>query len=236
MRTLDGPDDFNRVMPALGPNVDWKAVSALQSAWKAAPNISPEALAGGFLGAAASAGLVRGASRAEIVWTGPRTSLIPVRRTEQVLQSVIDGAENRVFLVSFVFCGITSLTNAMNRAVERGVHIDVLLEAPKDHGGNVSVDGVTALLASVPDACLYVWDAQQKTIAAGSTFASVHAKCAVADGEVALITSANLTNAAMSRNMELGVLLTGGTEPKRLQDHLEALVQTKAVRQWKEIP
>ena len=52
---------------------------------------------------------------------------------------------------------------------------------------------------------------------------------AVADGAVCFITSANLTGHAMERNMEAGVLLTGGQVPKLLHEHLQALVDTKTV-------
>lgn len=50
-----------------------------------------------------------------------------------------------------------------------------------------------------------------------------------ADGELAFITSANLTSAAMERNMELGVLVKGGELPFELQRHLEALISTKII-------
>ena len=58
---------------------------------------------------------------------------------------------------------------------------------------------------------------------------SVHAKVAVADRNVCFITSANLTGYAMTKNMEAGVLLTGGDVPKLLHDHLEALVETNII-------
>ena len=38
-------------------------------------------------------------------------------------------------------------------------------------------------------------------------------KVAVADGNTCFITSANLTGYAMERNMEAGVLISGGTFP-----------------------
>ena len=59
--------------------------------------------------------------------------------------------------------------------------------------------------------------------------AAVHAKCAVADSKLAFITSANLTTAAMERNMELGMLIRGGSVPQQLRQHLAALVNTKVV-------
>lgn len=50
------------------------------------------------------------------------------------------------------------------------------------------------------------------------------------DGGVAFVTSANLTQAAMEWNMELGVLSPGGKVPLQLERHLEALITTKRLR------
>ena len=41
----------------------------------------------------------------------------------------------------------------------------------------------------------------------------MHVKAAVADSRIAFLSSANLTEAALERNMELGVLIRGGHLP-----------------------
>jgi phosphatidylserine/phosphatidylglycerophosphate/cardiolipin synthase-like enzyme len=43
------------------------------------------------------------------------------------------------------------------------------------------------------------------------------------------ITSANLTTAALERNMELGMLIRGGPVPDKLRQHLAALATTKVI-------
>lgn len=43
------------------------------------------------------------------------------------------------------------------------------------------------------------------------------------------ITSANLTGYAMEKNMEAGVLITGGRVPHLLSEHLFSLVDMKVV-------
>ena len=58
----------------------------------------------------------------------------------------------------------------------------------------------------------------------------VHAKCAVADDCIAFITSANLTTAAMEKNVELGVLIRGGDLPVRLEQHLRSLVVSEILK------
>ena len=115
-----------------------------------------------------------------------------------------------------------------DEAVQRGVQIDVLLEASTAHGGKVDHDSAEAMRKLAPPARLFAWSAHDKG-AAGQYPGVVHAKCAVADGRVAFITSANLTSAAMERNMELGVLVTGGNLPEELHNHLEALIVTKVL-------
>lgn len=48
----------------------------------------------------------------------------------------------------------------------------------------------------------------------------------MADGQVVLISSANLTEYAMTLNMEMGVLLRGGEWPLRVEQHFERLMHT----------
>ena len=52
----------------------------------------------------------------------------------------------------------------------------------------------------------------------------LHVKCAVADSRKLLLTSANLTDHALKLNMELGLLVTGGRLPGRVEKHFDALV------------
>ena len=158
--------------------------------------------------------------KATLVWTGPETPLVPTRRTEEVFLEVVRSARRKLFVVSFVAYKVDRILEALREATERGVAVKVLLESTSDHGGKIFMDSIGYLHETLPKAALYWWDEDG---------ASVHAKCVVADGSKALVTSANLTGAAMERNMELGVLLEGGEAPRRLHDHLEALVTTKKI-------
>ncbi len=77
----------------------------------------------------------------------------------------------------------------------------------------------------VTAAHLYAWRDKKPEFLDGR----VHAKVAVADGRVCFITSANLTGHAMEKNMEAGVLISGGYIPKLLESHLQSLVDTQVV-------
>ena len=226
-------DEFDRVKHAFGPNADQERVERLRVSWAAAPHVGPTEISAAFRGAAEVAALMDKSGAIELVWTGPKTGLIPTRRTEQVILEVIDSAKDDVFLVTYVFYKASSIVSGLNAAVARGVGVNVLLESSTEHGGAVKGDSVKAMAEAVPGASIYVWDPAAKRPDGDSLSASMHAKCAVADKKLAFITSANLTSAALERNMELGLLIRGGAVPQRLQSHLNALATTKVIRKRK---
>jgi len=161
----------------------------------------------------------------ELVWTGPTTPFVSARRTEQVLLQVINAAKQNLFVTSFVAYDVSTIVKALNEASERGVSISMLLESSQGHGGSVSFDVIGRMQTLVPSAKLYAWRNRVAPFVDGR----VHAKVVVADSETCFITSANLTGYAMEQNLEAGVLITGGQLPRQLQEHLQALVDTKTV-------
>jgi cardiolipin synthase A/B len=226
--------DFDKARPAFGPRVDPTRLNELKTLWSQSPKATPREVAAAFRSASQLAHSMRSSESVDLVWTGPKTGLIPTRNTEQVILEVIDSAATEVFVVSYVFYNATSIVESLNDAVERNVLVRILLETSTEHGGTVKGDGVKAMRKAVPGARIYVWDQDSKDPEFGSLSAAVHAKCAIADGNLAFITSANLTSAAMERNMELGVLIRGGSVPNRLQSHLAALATTKVIRETKQ--
>ena len=161
----------------------------------------------------------------ELVWTGPTTPFVSARRTEQALLQVINSAEQSLFITSFVAYDVSSIVKALNAADERGVTITMLLESSQDHGGSINIDVIGKMRGLVPGAQLYAWRDKTGDFADGR----VHAKVAVADKTSCFITSANLTEYAMERNMEAGILISGGYIPELLDNHLQSLINTKVI-------
>ena len=60
--------------------------------------------------------------------------------------------------------------------------------------------------------------------------ASLHAKCVVVDQEVAFVSSANFTEAAQTKNIEVGILLRSSAFARRLAEHFEILASAHAVK------
>ncbi len=222
--SLVSPSDFDKARPSFGPGADKELVDRLGEAWKNTPDLSPIELAAALRGASGTAQLMEKREAVEMVWTGPFTSLVASRHTEQVLLEVITSATQRLFLVSFVAYDIDTVVKAMQDAVSRNVEVDMLLESSSSHGGKVDIDSVSTFRELVPSANIYVWSSKAKS--KDKWNGAVHAKCAESDGNLAFITSANLTGYAMESNMELGVLVRGGNLPMKLEQHLKALITT----------
>jgi cardiolipin synthase A/B len=224
IRKIEGANANVTLSHVIGTATARVVVERLVDAWRATVVGSGE-LALMLLAASHTFENVSRHQSTELVWTGPTTPFVSARRTEQALLQVIGAAKQNLFITSFVAYDVSTLVKALNDTIARGVSISMLLESSQDHGGSISFDVIGKMRALVPSAKLYAWRERAAPFADGR----VHAKVAVADGDVCFITSANLTGHAMEQNMEAGVLLAGGQIPKLLHDHLQALVDTKTV-------
>ncbi len=205
-------------------------VGAFVAAWQAqAPTVPPAAVALALQAAATTLSRERRAQTIELVWTGP-TSSQPLRRTAQVLQSVIDEARRELLIVSFAVYDIPEIGAALLRAAQRGVVIRLVIESPQASAGKVAYDGLAAFGPQVAaHAEVYRWPLEQRPRDDEGRHGSLHAKCAVADRELLLISSANLTHYALSLNMELGLLVRGGPQPREVDRHFRALIDRGAL-------
>lgn len=224
LRKIEGEKANVALSDVVGTATAKAVVERLVDAWRATSVGSGE-LALMLLAASHAFENVSKHQSTELVWTGPTTPFVSARRTEQALLQVIGAAKRILVVTSFVAYDVSTIVKALNDASERGVSISMLLESSQDHGGSISFDVIGKMRTLVPAAKLYAWRERTTPFADGR----VHAKVAVADGDVCFITSANLTGHAMEQNMEAGVLISGGQVPKLLHEHLQALVETKTV-------
>jgi phosphatidylserine/phosphatidylglycerophosphate/cardiolipin synthase-like enzyme len=218
-RRIQSLDDLPGLENLLGTPAARRSLSCLIDAWEQTEITSVE-LAGMLVGATEARKHAEKELNVELVWTGPTTRFVPTRRTEQVLLDLIGGAEENLFLVSFVAYAVPNVIKALNEASGRGVHIHMLLEASSDHGGSLDIDPAAIMRVNVPSAMIYTWIDKSGPFIDGK----VHSKVAVVDGLRAFVTSANLTGYALERNMEAGVLIRGGPVPGLLRRHLQALI------------
>jgi len=169
----------------------------------------------------------RAAPTTELVWTGPATPVVPVRRTEQVLCDLICGAERRLTMTSFGIFQVPRLVEELDRSLERGVALRIVLGDREAHSDQ-EIDRQRHQLGRIvaAQAALLQWPAERRSRDEHGHAGLMHVKAAVADSKVAFLTSANLTEAALERNMELGVLIRGGGLPASIDRLIDALVES----------
>lgn len=169
----------------------------------------------------------RDSQSVELVWTGPDTEDTPCRRTEQAIQQVLDAAKTRITLVSFAVYKIPNVGKSLERAAKRGVRLTVIVETPDKIASEGEYSTIKALGQEVA-ACstVYFWPKENRPLGDNNRVGILHVKCAVADGEYLFLSSANLTQQAFTINMELGILVQGGTMPKRVEQRFDRLIHS----------
>lgn len=167
-------------------------------------------------------------SRLDVLWTGPSPASNTFRRTEQALLEILASARQELWLVSFAGYRLPSVRDALLAAAERGVLVRMVIESPEESQGKVTFSALQGLghrLAEV--ASVFVWPLPKRPTNDRGQHGSLHVKCALADDERLFVSSANLTEFAMSLNMELGVLARGGALPASVGAHFRWLVEQR---------
>lgn len=198
--------------------------------------VQPTVVAYAILAAAEMNNYHRHRQTIDLLWTGPETTVIPMRRNDQALLDVIDAARQTLYLVSFAIYNIEGIQAAIGRALNRGVQVHVFMEFPHpDPDTNqLGYNTVQAFGLDLALRCyLYEWDMEKRpyksiwdthTQTTKKKYATLHAKLAVADDTQLFVSSANLTEYAMLHNVEMGILIKGGEEPSLVRKHLKVLV------------
>ena len=171
------------------------------------------------------------AQRIELVWTGPRPADTPtLRRLDQALYDLVLNARRRILLVTFAAAKITRLKTALSEAAARGVNIRLLLEFEQASGGQLSHDALAAFAGSIEHrTAIYYWPLEHRDKNAAGKPGKLHAKCAVVDDTV-LVSSANLTDDAFNRNIEMGVLLRAPALAAQLTGHFGGLIEAGVLK------
>lgn len=206
LTAVAGPDDpalgrFVRAQPAAGLA---QQLTEITRAWRA--EASDVTGAGIALALATSRSLPRPVSP-QVAISGPACASLPVRLTSGVAVDVIRSANTSLLVASFAAHGARDVVEEISRAVRRGVRVDLILEETTQ---------ASAAFAALPDE-VRVW---HRTVTSGV----MHAKLLAADRHTAFLGSANLTDRALSDNIELGVVLRDPVVVEPLVDHFRWLL------------
>lgn len=163
------------------------------------------------------------ATKVSLVWTGPETRGSGARDTAVVVRELFEAAERHVLIAGYSFERGEAILAPLHAAMrDRGVGVEMFVHLREASGVQPDPEGYLRAQAEAwrraywpfgePGPTLYV---DPRAAMAGS-YASLHAKCIVVDGERALVGSANFTDRGQSRNIEAGVLV----EDRRFAEEL----------------
>lgn len=157
----------------------------------------------------------------ELVWTGPSPPNSKLRRTDQALLELIRNSQRELWVVSFAAYKVKVVTDALSEAIARNVQVNLVLESSEESEGRMSMDQLALLKQTLGDnARVLVWPTENRQPSSDGKRGMLHAKCAVCDDRWLFISSANLTEAAMHLNIEMGVLARSVNHATQVQKHL----------------
>ena len=151
-----------------------------------------------------------------LVWTGPEAEGTANRDTRVVVQQLFSTAKESVLVAGFaVYQGARLFEPLASRFdTEPNLQVQMILDVQRRYGD--TSDGSAIVSEFSRRFWSQEWPGRRRPEVyfdprsvdlSPDRRASMHAKCIVVDGARSLVTSANLTEAAQERNIELGLLI-----------------------------
>ncbi|MSO88938.1 MAG: phospholipase [Rhodospirillaceae bacterium] len=168
---------------------------------------------------------LRAEQHIELLWSGPSpTNQIPARRIDQALYDLIANAKREILMVTFAATKIERLTGELWKAAGIGVKIRLILEFEESSGGQLSYDALRAFPAALVHASeIYQWPVEKRERNQAGRPGKLHAKVAIVD-DTALVSSANLTDDAFTRNFEVGLLVKNTEFLTTVKGYFDSLI------------
>jgi len=174
----------------------------------------------------------------ELVLSGPEAASVPMQDTAAVLQTLVRTTQRELLLVGYAIQSGREIFRDLAERLDREPTLSATLCLNIHREGDTSASPVvvhrffeTFRTRHWPGKRLprlYYFPPSLEL--EPSVRAALHAKCVVVDRSQALVTSANFTNAAQTRNIELGLLVRHAPLARRVHQYFEALIETTALR------
>ncbi len=213
---------LQRLPATANADVSFLMASAVRSA---SGQMSWEALSWAIQTASSSFHHLRAQQHIELLWAGPSpANKVPARRIDQALYDLIANAKHEILLITFAAAKIKRLTDELWKAAQRGVKIRLILEFEESSEGQLSFDAMNAFPSTLIKVVnVYHWPVEKRERNQAGRPGKLHAKVAIID-DTALISSANLTDDAFNRNLEVGVLINNAEFLISTNTYLDGLI------------
>ena len=172
------------------------------------------------------------APRTDLVWSGPEVAGLHARDTRRVFEEVLGLADRSLWVSTYVYFDGPKAFEVLARRMDavQALRVTLLLNIQRKYGDKTGADQLVRRFAE------RLWRAEWPGKARPSVFYDpraldpearsgvLHAKAVVADDETVFVTSANLTEAALDRNIELGLLVRDRALAASLSTYFSGLI------------
>jgi phosphatidylserine/phosphatidylglycerophosphate/cardiolipin synthase-like enzyme len=175
----------------------------------------------------------------DLVWTGPEAPGIVNRETSVVVREMFQNARESVIVAGYaVYQGQVVFRELADRMDDLlGLQVQMFLDIQRPPHDESSPSELVRIFSERfvqtqwPGKRLpKVYYDPRSLVLEHAKRASLHAKCIVVDNVQAFVSSANFTEAAQTKNIEVGVHLCLPPFARRLAEHFEALAAVGALR------
>lgn len=170
----------------------------------------------------------------DLVTTGPEAGGVANRSTAVVVSDLFRNAERSVLVAGYaIYQGQKVFRSLAERMDQRAdLQVRMFLDVPRTHGDTSSASVQIARFVHTFKTTQWpngtplpsVYCCEQILENQAGKPGSLHAKCLVVDNDQAFVSSANFTDAAQNRNIEVGLLVRSAALSERLSRFFDALV------------
>ncbi|MEN9358922.1 MAG: hypothetical protein RL095_457 [Verrucomicrobiota bacterium] len=170
----------------------------------------------------------------DLVLSGPEAPGVPVRDTSVVFNELVEEAQGSMLIAGYAFYQGKEIFArlAAKHDADPAFELDFCLDiSRKPADSSRSEDIVTRARLDFLERNWpgrrppRLWHDPRSLLPEAKQRSSLHAKCVLVDSCLALVTSANFTQAAQRRNIEAGLILRHAPSVLRLESHFRQLIE-----------
>lgn len=176
--------------------------------------------------------------RPDLVWSGPEVPGLQARDTRRVYEELLGSAERSVWASTYAFFDGPKAFEVLARRMDARTELKVtlLLNIQRKRGDTTVADQVVRKFADrfwttdwpgVSRPRVYY---DPRALEIEGPAGVLHAKAVVIDDEAVFVTSANLTEAALDRNIEVGLLVRDCALAASMSSHFQLLIDRGLLR------
>ena len=170
--------------------------------------------------------------RPDLVWSGPEVPGLHARDTRRVYEELLGTAQRSVWASTFAFFDGPRAFEVLARHMDAlpELRVTLLLNIQRKRGDTTAAEHLVRRFADRfwstdwPGASRPSVYFDPRSLEIEGPAGVLHAKALVVDNEIVFVTSANLTEAALDRNIEVGLLVRDSALAASLSSHFQGLI------------